>query len=295
VTILRTNAGLLFRDDFNRTPSDVVGNGWTEVGPFAIANLEGNGILDAPVAGESQLYRALNHGASFILQANVWEVDGFGVFCRSVVGTDGYLLVFEPFPFPVPDRVAFYRDGVLENVFLSFGPPGVRRLRLVGDVGGDLSLQAYGLLLSEVLSGAALGDLSGDFGDSILGYLDGAPRIGTRLGVRALTTGGKADEWFVCGRNVVVSGLPVGWKAQIDARSAVVETDGVVTFNVDAWALPAGTLKVLDGGDVLRDQVAPAGGVWGGDTYLCPDWYAVARPAGSWAGVARPAGSWVAA
>jgi cytoskeletal protein CcmA (bactofilin family) len=87
----------------------------------------------------------------------------------------------------------------------------------------------------------------------------------------ALGGSGFFDECFLCGRNIVVTGLPTGWKVQVDARTAVVESGGSVTIDVDTWALPATTIKVLDGADVEQGTLTPSGGIFGGDIYLSGD------------------------
>lgn len=91
------------------------------------------------------------------------------------------------------------------------------------------------------------------------------------------------DDWrgyffLACGRNVQVTGLPSGYKAQLDDGTAVVESGGTATIDVDAVGLPAQTIKVLDGDDVEQASLTPnaitgrqgdaySGGIVGGDIF----------------------------
>jgi hypothetical protein len=64
-----------------------------------------------------------------------------------------------------------------------------------------------------------------------------------------------------------VNNLRTGYKVQVDNRTAVTESDGTVTLDVDTWALPATTIKVYDSNDVLKAELTPSGGIYGGDVY----------------------------
>ncbi len=76
------------------------------------------------------------------------------------------------------------------------------------------------------------------------------------------------DEWFLFrGGPIVVTGLPTGYKVQIDSRTAVTESGGSVSIDAILWALPATTLKVLTAGDVEVETITPGGGIWQGDEY----------------------------
>lgn len=87
------------------------------------------------------------------------------------------------------------------------------------------------------------------------------------VGIWFNDSGQQADQFFVCGRNIVVTGLANGHKIQVDARAAVEESGGTVTIDVDTWALPATTIKLLDAGDNELATLTPDGGIWGGDEY----------------------------
>lgn len=88
-------------------------------------------------------------------------------------------------------------------------------------------------------------------------------------------------QYYACGRNIAVTGIPTGFKVQIDSRTAVAETAGAVTLDADKFEFPWNVLKLLDADDVEVGSVTPtvtsgraaggsvlAGGGWGGDTVV---------------------------
>jgi hypothetical protein len=76
-----------------------------------------------------------------------------------------------------------------------------------------------------------------------------------------------ADAVFVCGRNIVINGLPSGWKVRLNTDAPVTESGGSVTYNVDDYQLPVATLKILNAADITQATFNEASGIWGGDVY----------------------------
>jgi len=79
--------------------------------------------------------------------------------------------------------------------------------------------------------------------------------------------GGAVDTLRAYGRLITMTGLPTGWKVQIDSETPVVESGGSVTISAEGLVMPATTIKVLDAGDVEQSSLTPVGGFWGGATF----------------------------
>ena len=78
---------------------------------------------------------------------------------------------------------------------------------------------------------------------------------------------GAADTIRAFGRVITLTGLPTGWKVQIDSETPVVESGGSVSISAEGLVMPATTIKVLDGSDVEQANLSPVGGFWGGATF----------------------------
>ena len=271
-TLSRTTSGLVFRDQFNRSNRVLNGdNGWEEsnAGTYDIVSNVVVGDSGGANGGEG-VGNSLGDQGSVIVQANHrsdseqtkgrlvanadapagwptgWSINaksgsGYRIGEHDGTGTIGsggsapadgtefvYRLVIDKTVSPIEIRA--YRDETLANL---------------QDLSKDPSL---------VASATTTDDQTGTY----YGLYDGD-------GSNAVN--GDWDEFFVCGRNIVVSGIPTGWKIQVDSRTAVVESGGSVEIDVDAWALPATTIKLLDASDVEQDSLTPSGGIWGGDVY----------------------------
>lgn len=271
MTLTRETVGLVVRDQFNRADSDALGNNWTDWEASATdVRIVSNQVACAAVAANTGGFRpAAEVGAAqdIIAQANV-RISGSnsGVVRARADGTantEAYQLAARR---DVGAWELIRRRASANTVLCSSttSPPGDLEWRgLRGVIEGAVV---------RLLSTAALANGQVLTEDFVLRCqaTDGTPlqtfdRTGFQHGAVATTM--DFDEFFVCGRNLVVTGLPAGWKVQVDGRAAVVESGGSVTINIDTWALPATTLKILDDADVEQDSITPSGGIWGGDEY----------------------------
>lgn len=83
--------------------------------------------------------------------------------------------------------------------------------------------------------------------------------------------GNRLDQFFVCGRNVVVTGLSGFHKIRIlgpsTTHSFVEQINGTASIDVDTFAMPMTTLEVADEFSNTLKLITPARGLWGGDEY----------------------------
>ena len=278
MSITRDVDGLIDSDDFNRA-NGTVGGGWTEGTPGNWGLDRGGGnylahtdnaiydptgvwkvsspVLPAPPyviqVNARNIETGANPGAAYLLVEGVvagdteyqWGMEGgnrnFNLRKRNAGGDD------------------WFEDGTGWSDNTWYG------LRLmVTESGGDITLKGHAT--------AALTDRE-DLSKAFVlleQHTDIAalpPQSGTYYGFAAYD-GVDFDNYFLFrGFNLVVTGLPTGYKIKIDGRSAVAESGGTVTIDVSLWALPATTIKVLTAGDVEVDTLTPSGGIWGGDEY----------------------------
>ena len=115
------------------------------------------------------------------------------------------------------------------------------------------------------------------------GYFEGAPKqTGSDTALNSMTgraglqhqkigtasTGAEFSDFIVCSDNrIICTGLPTGWKLRVGALTAT-ESSGTATLDLAGTILPAATVNVLDDSDVQQDTLSPADGVWGGDEYV---------------------------
>jgi hypothetical protein len=277
-TLTRTTPGLIFKDDFARA-SGAPGNNWTNVGDTI--TISGNELTKTG-SGSGWLLR----DNETLIEDVICQVNG-----RTANGTADEIDVVVR-----SDRL----DGGSWEAYLAGGRnTGANHWNLQHSINGGAGSEFQltdttdpppddgwfvTRLVTEKLNGSVDfaqfettattgGEDVDDDPQARQNQVDATPSgPGTpydQFGLRLNNPNVKADFFFLCGRNIQVTGLPTGWKAQVDSRTAVVESGGSVTFDVDAWALPATTVKVLDDGDNEIITVTPSGGadVWGGDVY----------------------------
>jgi hypothetical protein len=78
------------------------------------------------------------------------------------------------------------------------------------------------------------------------------------------------DMFRLMGPNIVVSGMPTGYKVKIDSQAAVTESGGTATIAPGVLCTYPGamtTLYILNGDDETVAQVSPDGGIFGGMTF----------------------------
>ena len=91
-------------------------------------------------------------------------------------------------------------------------------------------------------------------------YIELAPQAPNRL-----------DQFFVCGRNVLITGLTGFHQARIlgpaATQSFVTQINGTASIDVDTYAMPMTTLEIADRHENTLALITPAKGIWGGDEY----------------------------
>lgn len=300
LTLELTSTGLVFRDQFDRADSNTLGNSWEESESAASdLSISGNQVRGAAVGNSYGAGRPAGEiGATdpTLVQVNVRGQSGSLFLLRArandIIGTDGYRFF------------ADFRDGQ-EDWILNKLVGGSSTTLCLSTVDPPLANQWRGvrgmvkgtnvkLLSTGVLANGQ--DLSEDFVSRCDETDDPAIEGFDRTTFERLDAVDAIDldEFIVCGVEIVVSGLPTGWKAQVDGRAAVTEVGGVATLDPTTWALPAGTIRVLDDGDVEQVMLTPAAGIWGGDVY---EFSMVAGSGGivtDWSGKADEATAWVA-
>lgn len=284
------SSGLLIYDDFNTGTADAaVGNGWVEKDVAGTLLLFASGGIDHPTADnlEGRISRQITGVPND-------AICGFNIHIRI---SSGFARLFM---FDVNDDNA--------NSYRMDWGAGTDEHDILDIVGGSVessSQAAAQIVIDTTFQGRLVREISGS--DSLLrSYAFGGspsnsvPDLEIQNGDLTLITShtdvggqhtgqffgftshdqGKSFEYFLCGRNIVVTGIPSGHKIQLDSRAAVVESGGAVTIDVDTFELPAVSLKLLSPADALIDTITPdatlgrqagnnaGGGIWGGDVYL---------------------------
>lgn len=275
-SIARSTDGLAFRDRFNRADANALGNGWTEVESAATdLRIVGQQVAGAAVTNEIAGVRPADEigaAAPTMVQANV-RARGSSIimlasrFDGSLPETDAYRF-FADYRTGQEDWIlARAASGSFSTLCTStVSPPLVNQWRgLRGVVNGD----NVKLLSTPTLVNGQV--LTTDFvvrcDETDPSPIETFNR--TMFRRLSLATGQLSDfdEFFVCGVEITVTGIPTGWKIRIDSRPAAVESGGSVTIDVTTWALPATTIRLFDVDDVEQATLSPASGIWGGDVY----------------------------
>lgn len=291
MSIARTASGLLFSDNFNRANEDLKDD----------ADWDGSAVLDL-VSNEikSDPNDTVGHEMCRVEIATIAQRGEMVVQCRGFF-TDGGT-------FTTP-RTIILMSSDLNRAF-SFG------LQIRRDNDTDPKVFLYytnnGLPIVGIQEISTLTLLANTYytmklwvKDSLQrGYIDAVLRVsGTYAGNDAKIfspgiardTGGgiiggkfsKFDDFFVYASNeVTMTGLPTGYQVKVGAESAV-ESGGTAVVDIAGVTCPAGRVDVLNAGGATLETFAPAGGVYGGDTY------AYTTPPEPWVLDAEPAGSWL--
>lgn len=271
-SIERTTSGLVVEDDFDRPDSDDLDNNWTEFNESASTQLriETNQVLAAAAARRLvglQPTDQVGDDEDVVAQINAIINSAVsdnlaGVRLRSSSLTNGYNFRMDTRSGGVWGIV---RNSSTIIASSTSDPPARNEWRGLRAVIEGTVLRLYA---TDPLADGE--DLSEDFVlrtsvDDSGSIIDNANRIGfdrDAIGVECLF-----DTFFVCGREITVTGIPTGWKIQVDARSAVTETGGSVAIDIETWALPATEIKLLDETDAEQASLTPSGGIYGGDVY----------------------------
>jgi len=275
----QTSSGLVELDKFDRTAGPDIGNGWAEdpAADWSLYSDNGRSVAEhADDQGGHELERInKNVGthpqdmiAEFVLDVMIlgaWESTQMGIgYDADPSGspTQRLIAVF----YPYGDLVRLYRNGVQLGGDQTFNFVQQKKYgcRVVAEKDGDnYDYRIY------IVERTGWDDTATDYGSATLSVDDDTspPTFGTWCTIAAIDRRRFAN-FLLCGQKIVVTGIPTGWKIQIDSRSAVTESGGEVSINVQTWNLPATTIKLLDDGDVEQDSLTPSGGIFGGDVYV---------------------------
>jgi len=289
--LARTTSGLVKTDKFNRANADPVDGGWYES--------EYGDAVSGPGANNSYLTLNANqitHGSAEASGRLTLPVADTELIVQMVMGpnsTGGFGVVnflrtsdAKAYVFYWDNSTAVFRliNEVTAGEYDSDGeaaPNVVDKwtvMRLVTELdGSDHKLRGYTVL--NVDDGE---DVADNLTLRVSGTESASPLSGTHVGCVMGWYATRGDRLMICGRNIVVTDVPEGFKVKVDGHDAVEEIGGTVTLDCDAWALPAATIKLLDGSDVELQELSPSGGIYGGDIFG----FSVIGEAGDWTNVA---------
>ena len=274
-SLARSTEGLVFRDQFNRPDDVAVGPGWSETPDFTFWDLQGNKSRHiTPNTSYLTLTGSASPPADMIAQCNFQQQDGTSIrfALRSHTLTEGHNTDYETL-------IA----GPSSNLYwLTKEVSGSSEINDNHAFNGLVSGTWYTSRMILETTGSEL-KVSGTMGEATDeddltaalvtcgSFLDPTPLVENN--VQALIAFGNVfhNEFIMCGRNVTVNNLPTGFKVKLDGDSAVVESGGSGTINVDSRILPYGTMSVLNASDELQSSLiitsATLSDGWGGDIY----------------------------
>lgn len=267
-TLLEIDSGLFFKDDFDRPNSNVVGNGWIEAELVATEiQILNNQIFENSAGGADRyaFQAMIGSERSGVLVQAICKYEfsgasgsGTGVWGRGrAMDTplfSGYLLL----PNAPSNQWELYSGaGGVWTLRASFIEPGglvntafhQTRLRIYGGVdggmGANLEVEGYGT--------------DGPTGELALkvSYSDPAEVFGEWPACRFWGNLAASDNFFACRDKITVSGVPTGWKVQVDSRTPVVSVGADIDIDISTWELPWTTIKILDTSNVEQDSITP--------------------------------------
>jgi hypothetical protein len=275
-TIERGTSGLVLYDPFTRGDSATLGNGWTDYESGGTSAISSNACAMSAglfqVGGGSRSSPTLPD--DWLVQHTVDATGGSGDYTGTLwtrwdgvsqhTTGDGYF-----FQWNANSGNIFLKEcnagTISQHATVAWTDPasGFSTFRFVGEVdGSNLKLRGY------AAEASSLTDLSGDLTLKMSATDTSTIKTDTNYGFSCSNAQGTSDNYIACGRNITVTGLLSGYKIQVDSRTAVAEVGGTVTIDVDTWALPATTIRVLNSaGKAASDDLTPSGGIYGGDIY----------------------------
>ncbi|KKM01401.1 hypothetical protein LCGC14_1794850, partial [marine sediment metagenome] len=261
--------------DFNRADSATVGNGWNE-GCVSTTNLEiVDNSLQNPGGAAGAIDRSVVLPTELIFQVN-WKSgiggNAFAVYdvrtniCSAnnnfvrVIWNEGLNRYQIQIRFGGADQTFTHSRAIAQNDTFT--------IRLVLEEVGTFKAKLY-----EIFGLATTASLDTDFGTAVL---DVTP-INTPLNIGSSfmqigAAANVADEYIICGRNVIVNDLDSGRKIRFitpaGTGSFVSASGGSGSIDVNSIALPGNRLEVFESDEsTLVDAFQSASGLWGGDVY----------------------------
>jgi len=281
-SVIKQVEGLIFWDDFNKSnqPLDgttpLVGGGnwehatslWPSNEPYIVSN-------EATASANSEAFLSASATQTDYIAQMGRNYSALGWNWRTNYQDDPTVNVNQiriEISSAIP-RLNVRRNGAttiqINGTSIGGVPETLHRL-VVQDLGAP-SISASHLVIVNPTGGRAAMDLDFTSPSQVLnGSGNGPdPRVGGRM---FWGDGSKADNVFICGRNISVVGLDTGYKMRLMGgaavtRSVVVESGGTASLNVDSLALPMDRLEVLDGSDIIVASFDSASYIWGGDEF----------------------------
>ena len=279
MALTRTFKGLVLLDTMARANSALVGNGWDEtiIGD-GTQQILGN-KCDRPAGGAGS-FGAIYRDDVVIPADAIYQVNSGFLAANSTIflnlrvsGKDDGFGSENRYSTQIrrdtqEHRIDIVKLGVNVNPVNNGFDPNINphALRFITEVSGS------NLILRSKISQQLIDefDLTQPFTKDEISFTDTSPipLVPNNLDIYFLQQNrGSATHVILMGRNVTVDGLPNGWKAKLGSEPAIVEVSGTATIDVDRVALPQTTLQILDGSDILQEQIVLTDDIWGGDTY----------------------------
>jgi hypothetical protein len=263
-------SGVDLYDDFQRAAGNDIGNGWTEdeeaATDLVLYDVAGGAIAVLHASqGETDYFRRATPacGSEFVVQVtvNLSANASSGVWVGDTTpGTDGYAIIVNH----STQKIEIWKDGaaMLTDVIFTVGTSDWVILRVhVIDSGTSVRFIVYAAI------GTGQNDITTDVVQKI-DYTDStSPHTISIYGASLGWWGAYEDNYFLFSdESIVITGMEIGWKIQIDSRTAVVATGSTITIDASTYGQGT-TVKLLDPDDTLIDSVSPGAGVNPGDTY----------------------------
>lgn len=287
IILEQSSSGLVLRDQFNRPDSNTVGNGWVEqeIGVPTEIRILNNAISQRGPSATWFFQTLPTHPTDFIVQTNR-EVGaqnsqdvlytrastfstGSGA-AQNFYRLDTRLNVTNEFrifrgKFPLATPIIGSADVPQAN-----GEFWQSRL-VIAATGSDLRLKAYSTELASLTQLTATPVKRID----IIELSASIPPFGNQIAMGEVgSTSINKDEFFLCGRNVIVNNMPTGFKARVNSfatESIAVESASVAIVDIDGLPLPWESLDILDASNEFVVSIFPVSASlpngFGGDVY----------------------------
>lgn len=273
--LLRTTAGLLFRDSFTRADG-ALGAGWEDRAGGRIGVVGQRAQNTVALVARDRVYPAAAVLVPFcVVQATVrtpFGVSYAGVLAARYNPTLGRALAISP-----PEAgtgsgnlVAWRIGGSSTGNDLSLASPtslySIPRTGTYACKMYDADTTRRCWVNGALVFTESTVDVGGATGDYSRVGLSGTVAIGWN---ETASGNGYANYDDVCayrGNSITVTELPGGWSARAGGITAA-ESGGTATIQLGGTMCPLASVELLDAVGGLVATLSPADGVWGGDSY----------------------------
>lgn len=266
MSIFRTTAGLLFRDQFTRA-NGALGASWNDISSARIS-VVGNQASHSSAQATDRAYATGTQASTCVVQASIGGGIGYAIVVARYNGTTGLGVMPPPSGSGSGDFYTFNvgANWTLQNTSSTGGgflalTAAKASTQVVKLIDNDTVRKCWtnGVLIFDTAQAAAAAGAYARTGTS------GTVGVGTFTGVLSGTR--TFDD--VCayrGNTVVVTGLPNGYSART-ASITQAGVAGTATVELGSFLCPAASVEVLNGASVVVATITPSDGVWGGDVY----------------------------